>query len=270
MKVDSPVAKKIISIFAVVFWLAVWQLAAQIIGNRVLLVSPVDVLKRLFELALEADFWHTAAVSLSRIVFGYIAGFLIGIIAAALAAAFYPVEALLRPLVFTIKNVPVASFIVIALIWLSSANLAQFISFLMVFPIIYTNVLDGIRTADRELLEMSRIFGMSPMRRFRLAYVPAVQAHLCSACRITLGMAWKSGIAAEIIGLPDGSIGEKLYSAKIYLNTPELLAWTVTIVALSLAFEKLFMLALSLLFRVNARERPRRRYVVLGGEGQIT
>lgn len=252
MKVESEKVKKLISLAAVLFWLVVWQIATVLIGNRVLLVSPIEVLSRLLELVFESDFWKTAASSLSRIVFGYFAGLLLGIFAAALAARYYFAEALLRPIVFTIKNVPVASFIVIALIWLSSANLAQFISFLMVFPIIYTNVFEGIRSTSAELLEMSRIYGMSPFRRLRMIYLPAVKTHLFSACRITLGMAWKAGIAAEIIGLPSGSIGDKLYNAKIYLNTPELLAWTVTIVALSLLFEKLFVILLTALFRLNS------------------
>ena len=51
-------------------------------------------------------------------------------------------------------------------------------------------------------------------------------------------MSWKAGVAAEVIGVVGGSIGEKLYEAKIYLQTGDLLAWTVVIVALSALFER--------------------------------
>ena len=124
------------------------------------------------------------------------------------------------------------------------------ISFLMVFPVIYTNVLSGIRNTDPQLLEMAQVFELPASRRIRYIYVSQVLPYFRAACSLALGLCWKAGVAAEVIGIPDGSMGEKLYSAKIYLDTPDLFAWTLVIVLVSLAFERLF---LALLDRIVAR-----------------
>ena len=114
----------------------------------------------------------------------------------------------------------------------------------MVLPIVYTNVRDGILETDVKLLEMADVFALSPWKRFRFIYVPEVFPYFQSACSVCLGLAFKSGIAAEVIGIPSGSIGEQLYNAKIYLNTPDLFAWTLVIVLLSLLLEKLILAVL--------------------------
>ena len=169
-----------------------------------------------------------------------------GLALAALAAALRWVEVLLRPLMLTIKSIPVASFIILALMWLRSAgNLAVFISFLMVLPVVYTNTLAGIRETDARLLEMAAGVRVPPAKRVRYLYVPAALPYFRSACTVGLGLCWKSGVAAEVIGITSGSIGEALYNAKILFSTAELLAWTVVIVLLSLAFERLFLWGLA-------------------------
>ena len=138
-------------------------------------------------------------------------------------------------------STPVASFIILCLIWIPSKNLSVFISFLMVLPVIYTNILEGIRQTDSKILEMAKVFQVNPERRIRYIYVSQVLPYFLSACRLSLGMCWKAGVAAEVIGVPSGSIGEKLYNAKIYLNTPDLFAWTIVIIVISFVFEKCFL-----------------------------
>ncbi len=161
---------------------------------------------------------------------------------AALSAVSRTVKALISPLMRLLKAVPVASFIILALLWIKSANLSVLISFVMVLPVIYTNVLQGIESADKKLLEMAKVYRMKPSKQFRYIYLPSVMPALTAGCSVALGFSWKSGIAAEVIGIPTGSIGEKLYEAKLYLMTGELFAWTLVIVLLSVLFEKLVML----------------------------
>ena len=158
-------------------------------------------------------------------------------------------DVLLRPYVLAVKSVPVASFIILALIWMDTAVLPLFISFLMVFPILYTNILQGIRSADPLLTEMARVFRVPWHRQVRGILLPAVEPFLLAGCATALGMSWKSGVAAEVIGVVSGSLGERLYDAKIYLQTAELLSWTVVIVALSAAFEHLVLRLLRRLLR---------------------
>ncbi len=228
-------------LIAVLLALLVWQAAAALVDNRLLLAGPVRVLARLVSLAGEPDFWRALLFSFSRIT----GGFLMACAAAALlssVAARYPLaETLLGPYMTAIQTVPVASFIVIALLWLSSRYLSVLIAFLMVLPVLYSNLLQGIRCADVQLLEMARVFRMPFRRRVRCIYVPAVRPYALSACHVALGMSWKAGVAAEVIGVASDSVGGKLYEAKVYLEIADLFAWTLVIVLVSVAFEKLFL-----------------------------
>ena len=241
--------KKSIALWAVLFWLLVWQLGSMALHRDILLVSPVRVAQTLLELAGTRRFWASIGGSLVRIVGGFMLAAVCGTPAAALAARFRRIEELLAPLVLAIKTIPVASFIILALIWMGSKNLAVLIAFLMVFPILYTNVLSSIRATDVELLEMARVFRVTPMRRVRFIYLPQVMPYFRTGCTVGLGLCWKAGVAAEVIGMPVNSIGERLQQAKVYLDTPELFVWTVVIVCLSVGVEKLFGFLLTRLER---------------------
>ena len=184
---------------AVFFWITIWQFASMYLGQEILLASPVSVVRKLFELSFTGNFWQSVGFSFVRIVTGFLLAMFLGIFLAVLAYWSKTVEILIAPVIAVVKSTPVASFIILCLIWIPSKNLSVFISFLMVLP------------------------------------------YFLSACRLSLGMCWKAGVAAEVIGVPSGSIGEKLYNAKIYLNTPDLFAWTIVIIVISFVFEKCFL-----------------------------
>ena len=230
--------RKYQNILAVALLLLLWQGAASLVGQRVIFASPLEVLRRLPELAAEPDFLSSVGFSFLRIAEGFLAGFVTALLLAVLSGRFPLLETLLSPLMVTVKSVPVASFIIIALVWLSSAQLSAFISFLMVLPVIYTGCLSGIRNIDRKMLEMAGIYRLSFAKRFRYIWLPSMRPYILSSCHTALGLSWKAGIAAEVIGIPDGSLGEKLYEAKVYLATADLFAWTVVIVLVSVLFEK--------------------------------
>ena len=223
------------------FALIVWQISAMLIGESLFIVTPIAVVKRLFSLFTEADFFTSIGYSFLRIVAGFLIGLIAGSLMAAVAGKFHLAEIMFRPFIATIKSVPVASFIILCLIWLSMGTLSSFISFLMVLPIIYSNILQGIKSTDKKLLEMAEVFRVGLFRRIVFIYLPQLKPYLISACSVAMGLAWKSGIAAEVIGVTNGSIGEKLYEAKIYYTTADLFAWTLIIVVLSIGFEKLFL-----------------------------
>lgn len=231
-------------LFAVLLALALWQLGAMFLGNSLLLVTPVQVAVRLFELLQEPDFYAVTGFSFARIVSGFLLGFVSGTLLAMLAGRWHWVEVLLWPYITVIKTTPVASFIILCLIWLDSSNLSVFIAFLMVLPIVYSNMLEGIKAADGKLIEMAKLFHVSYGQRLLYVYLPQIKPYLLSACSIGLGLSWKAGIAAEVIGIPDGSIGERLYEAKVYLSSADLFAWTVVVILISVLFEKLVMLLL--------------------------
>ena len=213
-----------VRLWAAAFWLLVWEgaslaLAATTGGRMLLLASPVQALGRLLALAGTAAFWQAVAFSSLRILGGFLLACALAAVLAPLAARFQWVRDLLSPLVAVVKAVPVVSFIILALIFFSSENLSLLISALMVFPPVYLNVLEGIGHTDRQLLEMARVFRVPVSRQLRGIYLPAVLPYFRSAVSLGLGLCWKSGAAAEVIGLPAGSIGEALYTAKVYFQT---------------------------------------------------
>lgn len=230
-----------IRFWAVLFWLAVWQAVSIRLNSDILLVSPVRVICRLGQLMTAPAFWKSILFTLSRIAAGFCSAAAAGCVLAASASYFRKIQELLAPVILVIKSVPVASFTILALIWFSSKNLSVLISFLMVLPVVYTNVLSGIRSVDRELLEMAQVFEMPKLRVARYIYLPQILPFFYSACSVSLGLCWKAGVAAEVIGIPQGSVGERLQQAKVYLDTPDLFAWTLVIVVLSLVFEKLVL-----------------------------
>lgn len=239
---------KIEKVLAVAAALLLWQLAAVIIGEEILLVSPIKVLSRLSQLVFEAEFWGAVLFSFKRITLGFIIAVASGIVLAVLAYRYRIIEMLLWPYMAVIKAVPVASFIILCLIWLTSESLPIFISFLIVLPVIYTNMLSGFKSTEKEMLQMAEIFRLSFGKKLVYIYLPKLKPYFISALSISLGLAWKSGVAAEIISIPDGSMGEMLYQAKLYLATADLFSWTVTIVVISILFEKVILLAVNKIF----------------------
>jgi len=243
-----PDKRRLEKIAAVFFALLVWQVFAMLLDNRLLLVTPVDVMQRLFSLLFEADFFNSVGFSFIRISAGFLLALAAGSALAAVAGKFRIAENMVWPFIIAIKSVPVASFIILCLIWLSSDKLSIFISFLMVVPIVFTNMLQGIKSTDGKLLEMARVFRISWFKKLKYIYLPQLKPYIISACSVSIGLSWKAGTAAEVIGIPDGSIGEKLYEAKVYLSSGDLFAWTVVIVAASIAFEKFFLFLLKRFF----------------------
>lgn len=234
------------SILIICIWILLWQTAAVWIDRKIIFVGPLDVAEALVMQITDMEFWQTILQSSIRICGGFLISFLLAVLIGILSSRYYLIKEFLEPAVGLLQSVPVASFVILALIWAGSDNLAVLISLIVVFPVIYRNTLQGMRAADKELLEMAEVFRLGWGRRFWYIYRPALFPYLISAVRIAFGMAWKSGVAAEVIGVPDTSIGEKLYMAKIYLSTAELFAWTLVIIVVSRIFEKLFLQILGL------------------------
>ena len=229
---------------AAVFWLAVWQAAAMAIGQEVFLVSPVQALRTLVQLLPRADFWQRVGFSTGRILLGFVLGAVVSVVLAVCAARWSAADALLAPVMQLVKTTPVASFIILALVWVRGSALSVLISFLMVLPVLYGAVRTGIAGADVQLLEMAQVFHLPLARRVKAIWLPAILPAFRQGCSVALGICWKSGVAAEVIGLPDGSIGDALYRAKITLSTGKQLAWTFVIILLSVGLEKLYLAAL--------------------------
>lgn len=230
--------ERIAAIFVAIL---LWQLLAMKLDQKLLLATPVDVAKTLGVLVKSQEFYSAIAYSMGRILLGLLIGAAVGIACALLAGRWHFMEVLFWPYFSAMKATPVASIVILCLVWLSSRRLSVFIVFLVVTPVIYTNILAGIKNLDLKMKDMARVFGINGLRRLVYVYLPELKTYIIAAFALATGMAFKAGIAAEVIGTPGGSVGKMLYNAKVYLETPELFAWTLVIIVLSVVVEQVIL-----------------------------
>ena len=219
-------------------WLLIWQGISLIANNALLVASPVESLKALYGLLWKKDFWLSCLASMARIGAGFLAGSGFALFLAIVSSKVLLAEEFLRPFMNFCKTVPVAVFTVLILIWWGSSALTAIICFLVVMPNLYLNTLAGIKAVNVKMLEVAKVFGMPLGTKLFYIYRPALKPFVESAMELSLGMCWKSGVAAEVIGTPLHSIGGELYLAKIYLDTPGIFAWSAVIILCSALFEK--------------------------------
>ena len=222
------------------FWIGVWWLASWRVGKPLLFPSPAAVLQRLLDLMQTKEFYQITANSLWNVLLGILTAVLLGCV---LAIATYKIAILreaLLPVMTVIKATPVASFIILALIWMGAVKVPTFITVLIVLPIVWTNLDEGLGKIDSLLIEVTKLYKMPFIKRIKLLFLPSVKPYFVSACRTSLGLAWKAGIAAEIIARPRNSIGTMIGDAKQYIMTEDMFAWTLTVIILSLVIEFLF------------------------------
>lgn len=224
-----------------VFWLLVWQLLSVLVRNDVLLTGPVETASALLRLCKTTDFWGAVFFTLLRIAGGFLTGAALGFALGTLSF-FVPAAAhFLSPFVTAVKTVPVACYAIMLLIWFGKDNIAFYVCMLVVFPILYVNTLQGFRAADRELLEIASVFTMTRGDYWRHIWLPSLSPFLYGAFQVAVGMSWKSGIAAEVIGLRIGTLGNELNRARTLLETDRLFALTLTVILLSWWMERLVL-----------------------------
>ncbi len=231
-------AKRIgIGLAVAAFWVALWWGVAALVDQTLLIPTPWQVLTVLWQVIRTALFWKTVAISLLRMLGGFAAAVAAGVLMAVLTARSSLLRALFSPLLHVVRAAPVASFIILALVWIVTDAVPTFISFLMVFPIVWANVETGLQRISPELKEVASVYRLSRRRVLTVLVIPSVAPYFHAACTSGLGFAWKSAVAAEVICRPELSIGRQLQAAKLSLETPEVFAWTTVVVLLSMLLE---------------------------------
>lgn len=229
-----------ITVAALLFWILVWHFASKKVGNEWILPSPAVVFARLWELARTADFYRILGLSFLRVCSGFLAGILLGFLLGTLSHYVKALHPLISPLMAVIRATPVASFILLVLFWMTTDRVPTFISLLMVLPIVWQNTLLGYEKKDGGLDEMAKVFRIPALKIFLKIDFPQVLSYTLSAGKTALGLAWKAGVAAEVLALTKNSVGLMIYNAKLYIETVDLYAWTCAIILFSIALEKLF------------------------------
>jgi len=230
--------KKINKLFVIIFWLLVWEVAAAVINQPLYLPSAFLTFKTLLDLIIHHLFWQSVLATFTRVIIGLFISFFIGIILAIISSRSDFIALLFSPFLSTMKAIPTMSIIIIALVWLSTDIVPIFVCFVLCFPIVYTNTLNGIIHIDKGLIELCDIYKISHKKRLFELIIPSVKPYILSAIMMCIGLSWKSIIAAEVLSAPTLSMGYKLYTTKMYLDIPELFAWTVAVVSFSIIIEK--------------------------------
>lgn len=221
-----------------VLWLGLWQLLAWRVGLELLLPGPGQALAALCRLCQTALFWRSALATLGRVFLGGALGALVGGGIAALSARWASADWALTPLMKIVRATPVASFIVLIWLWCTSAWVPAVIAALMSAPVVWGAAAQGIRDTDPQLLEMAEAYRLSPWKTVRLIYLPSALPAFAAGCRTALGLAWKAGVAAEVLCRPKWALGTQVYHAKLAMETADLFAWTAAVVCLSFLVEK--------------------------------
>ncbi len=249
---------KLINIFCILFWLIIWHILSVIIGEDIILTSPISVFKRVFSLMLEKDFFITIFNSLFKVSCGFLIGSILGVLLAIFCKKSYILYKLFIVPITFMKVTPIACFIVLVLIWLNANMLSILISIFMSLPIFFFNIYNGIDIIRKDTLQMCNIFKISKVNKIIYVYFPNLFKIILTTSTLSFSMSWKAGVAGEIIGIANYSIGGKLQEAKTLLETNDLLAWTIIIITISLLIEKLitFILkSISFYFKVDNYDR---------------
>ena len=251
MKINNNKYKNLIRfslyVASIFLWIIIWHYYALHIDKEVFLPTPERVFDVLVHDLLPSEtFKLSITTSLTNIGYGFLIGLFWGLILAILSSTCYIIEVFLWLPIKVLKTVPVASFVILSLLWINSEELAIYIPAIIVLPTIYINTLTGIKETSSKLLDMAKIFKVPYLKRILSIYIPNTLPYFLSACSLAVGMAWKAGVAAEIIGLAKNTIGNELYKTKLYFMTPELFAWTIVIILLSIICETIIKLIIKL------------------------
>lgn len=220
-------------------WLGVWQLASWWVGRDLLLPGPASVAGCLVELGQTGEFWLSALSTLARVVAGLVGGVILGALLAFLTHFSPWADRMFSPAIRVLRATPVVCFILLVYLWVARANIPGLIAGMMVLPVVWGSLTAGLQAVDGQLLELAEAYGFSRLKTLRLIYLPSLRPHFTAALLNGFGLAWKSGVAAEVLCPPKFAIGSSIQQARQALETPELFAWTLVIVALSLVLEGL-------------------------------
>ena len=242
-------------LLAAAFCLFVWYLVSSRIGIDLIFPSPEAVFTELWLLVtnqsdslirygVEYNFWFITILSLIRVIWGVLISIILGTLLAYLTSVSRLLNTLLTPALSAVKATPVASFIILAMLWFEKTTLPVFITALIVVPIVWANVSEGIRAVDPQLRQVTRVYRFSLFKSLFRLYIPSVAPYFLAACQSSLGMAWKAGVAAEILAVPEIAIGSEIFYSKQYMEPATLFAWSLIVIVLSLIIEKLFVLLL--------------------------
>ncbi|MDD4993824.1 MAG: ATP-binding cassette domain-containing protein [Paludibacter sp.] len=214
-----------------------WQLIALAIGFPALFPSLTDLFNEVFKLIISANFFVALAATVLRGIIGFVFAFFLAFLLASVATFSGFWRSFFQPIIVTARSIPVISMVLLALLWFSPTQLPVFIALITMFPILYQNTLTGLTQTDIRLIEMAQVFGKSGTNQFFNIYLPSGKKNIFDGIKTAMGFGWRAIIIGEVLSQPLHGIGTSMKLAQVYINVPELIAWTVVAIAVSYLFE---------------------------------
>lgn len=239
------------SFFIIIFWILIWQLIYLIVNKDIIIPAPEDVMKEIINSLGKKEFYISIISTFRNIIIGFTLSYALGIIVGIFNLLFPFTKELIIPIINIIRVTPIASFIIIALVFMETKNLPILVSFFMVFPLVWRNIIEAFNSVDEKLIEMSNLFKVGKISQIKNIYLPQSISHLIAAIYMGFGYAWKSVITAEVMSSATNTIGSNILDAKIYLNTTELFSWTIVVIILSILTEKIILFFSNIYIKKN-------------------
>ena len=237
----KPSVRAVRRFFVILLWIVVWQLASMAIGTDLLLAGPISTFTALVRDVVEPAFLSTVGFTLTRVMSGFILAFILALVLGILSTSFSAVYEFIAPVLSAMKSVPVACIVVLLLIWIGSRNVSFVAVVFVALPALYFSVTEACSARDTSFDALLKTLRVSRIRRWLATTWPDLVPFLIASGKTCVGMSWKAGVAAELIGIPQGSMGDRVYQAKLLFDTADLFAWTIVVVLLAWASERLFL-----------------------------
>lgn len=228
---------KLISLISIIIMLIIWKLVSIIYESDLILPSPEYTFISTLKLFASKNFLVIIGTTILRGIIGFTLSFILGIVIGIWAGINDHFNSFLKPILVTIRSVPVISLILLALIWFQVDLVPIFIGFLTMFPFICTNVIDGIKNVDSDLIEMSHIYKISKQRIIKEVYLPAITPFIFSGASSAMGIGWRAIIIGEVLSQPKYGIGTLMQQAQTFLLVNEVISWTIIAIIISYSFE---------------------------------
>lgn len=226
-------------IASVVIMLIIWQLLAIYFNSDFILPSPGKTITTVFRLFTDSGFIAVAGSTILRGLTGFMISAFLGLLFGIVAGMSQSFNAFLNPLLVAARSVPVIAFILLSLIWFTPGSVPVFVAILTMFPFICTNVIDGIRSVDRDIIEMARFYKVNSRRIIYEVYIPAIMPFIISGASSAMGIGWRAVIIGEVLSQPEYGIGTVMHAEQTFLNIDAVIAWTIIAVVVSYCFEKI-------------------------------
>lgn len=229
---------KIYKISGVFFCLALWELFAQIVKAPFIVPPLKEILKAFFIIIKTQETYLFILSSLIRILITLFLDSFITFVLGIAAGLNKKIEEFLSAPENILKSSPTISVLLLSLIWFKSDMTPVFVTSLIVLPILYRNIADGVRNIDKNLIEMSYDFNVPFSKRLKLLYLPCIKPFLRNGYVLSTGFAVKVVIMAEVLSQPKYGIGSAFQTAKVQIETAAIFAWTVIAILLAAIMQK--------------------------------